>query len=243
MVHSPFHSLWWSFALKDSWVDADQLLQVLATNSQVIYSTDEINMILRILNLGQQLDVTDERDHVYALLGQPTMRGLFKEAFQPHFMYLEQTTAEKVCWQVTLRLCRTDESVSGTRLNFLAWIDNDDNDENDLQGSFQSWIPQWHKKRIYNNNPFMHREVALFDETAELVTISFSKDHSHLHVAALILNSYIIRHASDVLQPKDFISKSTGVLEALWRLFSSSLTREQSESSTSWISFIWALVC
>jgi hypothetical protein len=138
-IMDAFWSIWSTFGMKESWINEKSTVKEYAHEMKRRYGTDS-NAAILILSAGRQFEASDDRDHIYAFLGHPALRGILKPDYG--------AALDHVCLALAQRLL-----YSGCSLNMLTFVDNSDDGLLRSDGSPPSWAPQWHTSLTYRRYP------------------------------------------------------------------------------------------
>ena len=172
-IMDAFWSIWSTFGRNTSWMNEKSAVKKYAHEMKRRYGTDS-NAAILILCAGRQFEASEDRDHIYAFLGHPALRGIIKPDYG--------AALEDVCLALAQKLLS-----SGCSLNMLTFVDNSDDDLLRSEDRQPSWVPKWHTALTYRRYPherWMLREInSIAHET--IINVSGSR----LHIAALLVDT------------------------------------------------------
>jgi hypothetical protein len=166
-------SIWSTFGMHNSWMNEKSAVKKYAHNMKRRYDTDS-NAAILILCAGRQFDASEDRDHIYAFLGHPALRGILKPDYG--------VALEDACLSLAQKLLYSSRS-----LNMLTFVDNSDDNLLRSEDRQPSWVPQWHTSLTYRRYPhdrWMLREIK---STARETIINVSGNR--LHIEALLVDT------------------------------------------------------
>jgi hypothetical protein len=172
-IMDAFWSIWSTFGMKESWINEKSTVKEYAHEMKRRYGTDS-NAAILILSAGRQFEASDDRDHIYAFLGHPALRGILKPDYG--------AALDHVCLALAQRLL-----CSGCSLNMLTFVDNSDDGLLRSDGSPPSWAPQWHTSLTYRRYPHEHWMSREIKSTAHETIINVSGNR--LYIAALLVDT------------------------------------------------------
>jgi hypothetical protein len=172
-IMDAFWSIWSTFGMKESWINEKSTVKEYAHEMKRRYGTDS-NAAILILSAGRQFEASDDRDHIYAFLGHPALRGILKPDYG--------AALDHVCLALAQRLL-----CSGCSLNMLTFVDNSEDGLLRSDGSPPSWAPQWHTSLSYRRYPHERWMLGEIKSTAHETIINVSGNR--LYIAALLVDT------------------------------------------------------
>lgn len=172
-IMDAFWSIWSTFGMNESWTNEKSVIKEYAHKMKRRFGTDS-NAAILILCTGRQFEASEDRDHIYAFLGHPALRGILKPDYG--------AALEDVCLALAQKfLC------SSYSLNMLTFVDNSDDDLFRSDDSPPSWVPQWHTSPTYRRYPHERWLLREINSTAHETIISVFGNR--LHIAALLVDT------------------------------------------------------
>lgn len=209
-----------SFGNGTLWLRESTLLEYMATYFlETHHSRNFEGRICSVLECSRHFHASDARDHIFALLGHPAMKELVEPDYTVSLSDMQLSLAQRMV-------------LKSSTLELLLYVEHD---EEDLESSFPSWAPQWHKVGpfVYEIHPYWYN---CWIKTGETPCPSFS-----LHGNSLCIEGFLLGVVNTVSQtmcdelwepmrlystnnpvPNGYKDKSTHFLEAAWETFSQS---------------------
>ena len=186
----PISSALWrfysSFADETVWLRESILLENLAIHMrQVHLKKSPEGRICSVLSFTRKFQATDARDHVIALLGHPAVKGLL----EPDYTVSLNDMQLSLVRQIILK-----SSTSEILLHV-------ENIEEDLESSFPSWIPQWHKSGPFPV-AFYHPDFDCWWKRTETAQPPFSFQEGSLQVEGFLLD--VVHTVCPAMQEEDW---------------------------------------